>query len=83
MSGVDAVRIYVANLMTEPGETDGFTLDDHLHAIRQHAGYDLFDYIVVHKGHLASAAASRYALQGSRPVTVDVPLRWAGRARHR
>lgn len=81
MSGVDAVRIYVANLMTEPGETDGFTLDDHLHAIRLHAGYDLFDYIVVHKGHLASAAASRYALQGSRPVTVDVPLKWAGRAR--
>ena len=32
--GVNAVRIYVANLMTEPGETDHYTLDDHLHAIR-------------------------------------------------
>ena len=81
MSGVDAVRIYVANLMTEPGETDGFTLDDHLHAIRMHAGYDLFDYIVVHKGELASAAKARYALQGSRPITVDLPLKWAGRAK--
>jgi uncharacterized cofD-like protein len=81
MSGVDAVRIYVANLMTEPGETDGFTLDDHLEAIRLHAGYDLFDYIVVHKGALANDAATRYARLGSAPVTVDVPLKWAGRAR--
>ena len=32
--GVNAVRIYVANLMTEPGETDGYTLDDHLRVIR-------------------------------------------------
>jgi uncharacterized cofD-like protein len=81
MSGVDAVRIYVANLMTEPGETDGFSLDDHLHAIRLHAGYDLFDYIVVHKGQLASEAAARYAEQGSTPVALDVQLKWAGRAR--
>jgi uncharacterized cofD-like protein len=80
ISGVDAVRIYVANLMTEPGETDGFTLDDHLHAIRMHAGYDLFDYIVVNKSHVASGAAAQYARQGSTPVIVDAPLKWAGRA---
>ena len=49
ISGVNAVRIYVANLMTEPGETDGFSLDDHLRVIREHAGYDLFDYILVNR----------------------------------
>src|SRR5436190_1193775 len=38
ISGVDAVRIYVANLMTEPGETDRYTLDDHLRVIRAHTG---------------------------------------------
>jgi 2-phospho-L-lactate transferase/gluconeogenesis factor (CofD/UPF0052 family) len=75
------VRIYVANLMTEPGETDRFTLDDHLHTIRLHAGYDLFDYIIVHSGQLASSAATRYAQRGSTPVTVDGPLKWAGRSR--
>ena len=47
--GVNAVRIYVANLMTEPGETDHYTLDDHLRAIRLHAGFDLFDYILVNR----------------------------------
>jgi uncharacterized cofD-like protein len=81
LSGVDAVRIYVANLMTEPGETDGYTLDDHLHAIRMHAGYDLFDYVVVNRRPVGGVAAARYALQGSRPVVVDTPLRWAGRAK--
>lgn len=81
MSGVDAVRIYVANLMTEPGETDHYTLDDHLHAIRLHAGFDLFDYIVVNRRPVAGSAAARYALQGSRPVAADRQLHWAGRAK--
>ena len=79
-SGVDAVRIYVANLMTEPGETDGYTLDDHLHAIRAHVGYDLFDYIVINRRAVAGATAARYALKGSRPVVADRPLQWAGHA---
>jgi uncharacterized cofD-like protein len=55
ISGVDAVRIYVANLMTEPGETDGFTLDDHLDAIREHVGFDLFDYVLVNRRPLVPA----------------------------
>ena len=80
MSGVNAVRIYVANLMTEPGETDGFTLDDHLHVIRGHAGFDLFDYIVVNRRPLPTALVEKYARQGSEPVVCDGPLRWAGRA---
>ncbi len=79
ISGVDAVRIYVANLMTEPGETDGYTLDDHLHAIRLHAGYDLFDYILVNRRPVAGSAAARYALLGSQPVD-GRPVRCGGLA---
>jgi uncharacterized cofD-like protein len=81
ISGVDAVRIYVANLMTEPGETDGYTLDDHLRAIRLHADYDLFDYIVVNRRPPAASVAARYALQGSHPILADRHPAWAGRAR--
>src|SRR5262249_382508 len=40
--GSSAIRIYVANLMTEPGETDGYAIDDHLRTLREHTGYDLF-----------------------------------------
>jgi uncharacterized cofD-like protein len=81
ISGVDAVRIYVANLMTEPGETDDYTLDNHLEAIRIHARHDLFDYVVVNRSPIPAAIAGRYALRGSKPVAIDRPLKWAGRAR--
>jgi uncharacterized cofD-like protein len=81
VSGVDAVRIYVANLMTEPGETEGYTLDDHLNAIRLHTRHDLFDYILVNRRSIPTMIAARYALQRSHPVVIDHPLKWAGRAR--
>ncbi len=78
--GVNAVRIYVANLMTEPGETDSYTLDDHLRAIRQHAGFDLFDYILVNRRSIEPSALERYATQGAHPVPYIEPLGWAGHA---
>jgi uncharacterized cofD-like protein len=78
--GVNAVRIYVANLMTQPGETDGYSLDDHLSAIRLHAGFDLFDYILVNRRPLDPQAMADYSAQGSEPMQCATPLRWAGRA---
>ena len=81
ISGVNAVRIYVANLMTEPGETDGFSLDDHLRVIREHTGFDLFDYILVNRRPIPAALIERYASQGSQPVRCERPLVWGGRAK--
>jgi uncharacterized cofD-like protein len=78
--GVNAVRIYVADLMTEPAETDRYSLDDHLRTIRQHVVFDLFDYILVNRRPLDKAAAERYAAHGARRVELSMPLRWAGRA---
>jgi uncharacterized cofD-like protein len=71
MSGVRAVRIYVANLMTEPGETEGYTLADHLDAIRAHVGFDLFDYVLVNRRAVPSVVAGQYACRGSVPVVRD------------
>jgi uncharacterized cofD-like protein len=78
--GVNAVRIYVANLMTEPGETDRYTLDDHLRVIRAHTGFDLFDYILVNRRPIDDTAARRYAAQGSEPVIAERVLQYAGTA---
>jgi len=80
MHGVNAVRIYVANLMTEPGETDHYTLDDHLDVIRTHTGFDLFDYILVNRRPIDDSAAQLYASRGSEPVVAEQLLRNAGRA---
>jgi uncharacterized cofD-like protein len=41
-----AVKVYVSNIATEEGETDHFTLDDHLRALEEHVGQDLFAYIL-------------------------------------
>jgi uncharacterized cofD-like protein len=68
MAGVRAVRIYVANLMTEPGETDGYSLEDHLTAIRVHVGFDLFDYVLINCRPINPSVAAKYARQGSLPI---------------
>jgi uncharacterized cofD-like protein len=81
MAGVDAVRIYVANLMTQPGETDDLSLEDHVEAIRRHVGLDLFDYILFTRPQLTPEAKARYVAVGARPVRRASTSAWIGSAR--
>jgi len=80
MHGVNGVKIYVANLMTEPGETEHFTLDRHLRVIREHTKFDLFDYILVNRRPIDDDAVRLYASRGSEPVVAEPLLRYAGHA---
>lgn len=41
--------IYVCNIMTQPGETDGFTVSDHVHKIEEVVGQDIIDLVIVQK----------------------------------
>ena len=75
-----AVCIYVANLMTEPGETDGFSVEDHLNVLRQHVGGDLFDFAIVNGGPVPYWLARTYAARGSFPVAGS-DARQVGRTR--
>ena len=75
---VDAVRsargrkIYVANVMTQEGETEGYTLSDHIRAMFQHAGGDgLFDLCLVNSAPIPSALLASYAQEGAEPLRVD------------
>lgn len=61
LSAVTAPRVYVANLMTEPGETDGYSLSDHLRAIKEHTGFDLFDIVLANRGAIPQEAVTAYA----------------------
>ena len=45
-----APRVYVCNVATEPGATDGYSVADHLEAIEAHVGRQLFDAVLVHEG---------------------------------
>lgn len=74
----DAIRrsraktIFVCNVMTQPGETDGFTASDHVTAIDRHVGAGLFDMIIVNSATIPEQILSQYQAQGSVPVVVDV-----------
>ncbi len=62
--------VYVANVMTQPGETTGFTVSDHLRVITEHVGPVVTD-VLVHSGGLSKDLIDRYAAQGAAPVVVD------------
>lgn len=64
-------RIYVCNIMTQPGETDGYSVADHIRAIDRACGRPLFDAVVV-QGKVPSAKSLiRYSQENSYPVVLD------------
>jgi uncharacterized cofD-like protein len=66
-----APRIYVCNIMTQPGETQGYTVADHIRAIDTACGKPLFNAVLVHKKSPTARALIRYAQQNSHPVFLD------------
>jgi uncharacterized cofD-like protein len=66
-----AIKIYVCNVMTQTGETDGFTASSHLSAIVAHAGRFL-DYMVLNTGRIPLRLRARYRQGGAEPVTADI-----------
>ena len=62
--------VYVANLMSQPGETDGLTVSDHLRAIADHVGPIVTD-VLVDTEPLAERVLRRYRAQGAEPVELD------------
>lgn len=66
-----AVRIFVCNVMTQPGETDGYTASDHVKAVLQHAG-KVIDYTIVHSGVFPEMVLTKYRAEGSFQVEPDV-----------
>lgn len=70
--------VYVANIMTQPGETTGFGLRDHLYEIRRHTGVAVTD-VILDSGVLPRAVLERYASEGAAPVVNEAEgLRKAG-----
>ncbi|GIP55472.1 gluconeogenesis factor [Paenibacillus vini] len=66
-----AIKIFVCNVMTQPGETDDYTVSDHLQAVYEHVGHHLFDYVIVNDGEIPTQVQDFYAEKGAKPVQVD------------
>ena len=69
-----ATKIFVNNLMTQPGETDGYTARAHLDAIRKYAPEIHFDFVVVNDRRISQEQAERYAAEGAYQIGIDDPL---------
>lgn len=71
ISKSNAKKIYVCNIMTQPGETDNYSVSDHVKALMQHAGSkDIIETVLVND-FLPSNLAKKYQLSGSYPVKLD------------
>lgn len=68
LMATQARRILVANLMTEPGETDEYSALDEVLAIERHLGAQLFDCVVYNTTPVPGPLAATYAERGARPV---------------
>jgi uncharacterized cofD-like protein len=62
--------VYVANVMTQQGETGDFTVSDHVRAIEEHVGPVVTD-VLVHAGDLPPGTLARYETEDATPVVVD------------
>jgi len=75
---VDAIRrsravcVYVANLMTQHGESLRFTVADHVRAIYNHTGARIFDWAVINRAPISPRLLRRYRAQGAEPVRADI-----------
>ena len=67
-----ALRAYFVNLMWQPGETIGFRASDHVAAINDHAGFNLFNVAVVNTRGISARQRRKYAAEEAQSVLNDV-----------
>jgi uncharacterized cofD-like protein len=70
LSRFEGPVLYVANVMTQPGETIGFSVADHVRAILDHAGVRVTD-VLVHSGEVPEEIVARYEEEGAARVELD------------
>jgi uncharacterized cofD-like protein len=66
-----APRVYIANLMTQPGETTNYSLSEHLAAIELHVGKRVVDSVVANRRSISPEVGRRYRAEGAAPVSLD------------
>ncbi|MBI4972667.1 MAG: YvcK family protein, partial [Candidatus Omnitrophica bacterium] len=66
-----AIKVYVCNIMTQPGETDGYKASDHIKALVKHSHPRILEYCIVNTGEIPSALLKRYAEENAYPVVND------------
>jgi uncharacterized cofD-like protein len=64
-------RVYVCNVMTQPGETTGYTAGDHIQALIDHVGHNFIDVVIVNNEVIPSEYLDLYLEEGAEQVRFD------------
>ena len=67
-----AIKLYISNIMTQPGQTDNYTLSDHIKAINAHVGKGVVEYCLVDTSNLIPEYIRKYNKEGAEVVELDV-----------
>ena len=67
----NGIKIYISNIMTQPGETTGFKVSDHLKVLRKYGGKDIVDYVIVNTGEITDELKEKYNQEGAELVKLD------------
>lgn len=67
----EAIKVYVCNIMTQPGETDNYSASDHIKILISHSHPRIFNYCIVNTGEIPQEILKRYEQENSYPVVND------------
>ena len=67
-----AIKVYISNIMTEPGQTDNYSVADHINAILEHCGQGIMDYCIYDTGEVIPEFIKKYNMEGQDIVEQDV-----------
>lgn len=67
----EALKIFVSNIMTEPGQTDNYKVSDLINAIHEHVGKGVMDYCLVNESDIMPEYIRRYNEEGSELLELD------------
>jgi len=67
-----AQKVYICNVMTQPGETDGYSAADHVEALYDHVGEPFLNTIIVNSAEIPPRVLEKYAEKGATPVSFDL-----------
>lgn len=68
----NAVKIYICNVMTQPGETDYYGAYEHVRALIDHVGVQFLDFVIVNDQEISTEKLLQYNAEGSTPVAPDI-----------
>ena len=67
-----AIKTYICNIMTEPGQTDNYSVSDHINAIIEHVGQGIIDFCVYDTGEVVPEYIKKYNQEGAELVEQDI-----------